>query len=237
MRLQRNAPKFVLMQPAAKEYKIKFTEAVLNIRQLRVSPEVTLSHRKLVKDNKPLRYPILQTEGTYFTIASQMTSITKSNVIVGRLPSRIFIGLVLNKSFSGDWGTNPLYFERANLTQIALTINGQAATNSPIHVNYKEAEVDAIEGYKSLYEVTGNTFTNGGLDLSLAEYEEGGFNLYGFKLYQNFEELTYFTKVRNGSVNVSMTFASPLSETMSVIVVYEHQHIVDIDKRGDVKII
>ena len=53
------------------------------------------------------------------------------NAFQGQIPNRIFVGMVENVSFTGQYDKNPYNFKHFNLSSIGIYVNGESFTCSP----------------------------------------------------------------------------------------------------------
>ena len=177
---------------------------------------------------------------TSFTISSGLTSITKTNVVVGKLPNRVFLGLVKNKALSGNYEENGYEFLHCGLEQLDVSVNGMPVIQSPIKNSYDngdDEDGDYTLAYRSLMETIGLLHTNVGLDISLKDYGLGGYAIYGLVVSHDSMDMSYYGKIQTGSMTISMRFKEALKETMSCIMLLESSSVLSIDKDGNLKVL
>ncbi len=55
---------------------------------------------------------------------------------MGTLPDKIVMVIIPNINMSGTYGTNPFHFNHANLTYLALKVNGEMLPMAPFQPNF-----------------------------------------------------------------------------------------------------
>src|SRR5262249_44864306 len=91
--LNHTKPEFCLMAPATgtTSYIIKFEEATLFLRKVRVAPGVLLGHEHALT-KATAKYPHRNVEVTSFTIPANALNITRDSLFQGRIPQELIVG-------------------------------------------------------------------------------------------------------------------------------------------------
>jgi hypothetical protein len=89
--------------------RVKFLSSVLYVRKVLINPDVVAAHQRLMETNNA-QYPIRRTEIKKFPIVKGLSRTIINNLTNGTVPSRVIFGLVLFKSYEGDYTMNPFNF-------------------------------------------------------------------------------------------------------------------------------
>ena len=147
-----NKNSFALLAATGSDYKILLTEALLCLRKVRLTPhkfqEIQQNLEKI-----PAVYPINRVDIKTYSVAAGLTSLNWDNTFQGQIPNRIFIGMVDNVSFTGQYDKNPYNFKHYNISSIAIYVNGESLPASPIKCNFNNNYY--LNGYLSLFAATG----------------------------------------------------------------------------------
>ena len=117
------------LQAEKEDYKINIVSAKMLVSKMDLTPHA-LNHQNRLLNSSGISYPCLTYEMRTIGIpkAAQNVDVVLFN---GLLPQRIFLFHVLQKSFTGDFKTNPFNFTMFNLKSIQLLLNGSIDTHKP----------------------------------------------------------------------------------------------------------
>ena len=104
--------------------RVKFLSSVLYVRKVLINPDVVAAHQRLMETNNA-QYPIRRTEIKNFPIVKGLSRTIINNLTNGTVPSRVIFGLVLSKSYEGDYTMNPFNFQHFNASRVALIVDGK----------------------------------------------------------------------------------------------------------------
>lgn len=224
--LTRNSDKFCILAPTD-EYKIKITDATFFIRKHVLYPSITMSHQKLLELGNTVKYPFIGSDVQFFTIPKGNQNFLQDNIFQGQIPARVFICMVLNAAFIGDFTKNPYKFELFHLSKIHLTVNSLSIPMRPLSIGPNSTEI-ATSFYllnkcvQKINEGTGTTFT-------LDQYKEG-YTIFGFDICPlDLTESTMYLE-KSGDVKLEVSFSSPLDQAVTLLVYSEHQKVLEIDR-------
>ena len=111
----RASNEFCLMSVENVDFKVKLIDAYLNVRNVKVSPSVSLSHETTLKKG-PAIYPIRRVECKSFIIPAGNPSLQKDNIFNGLVPKSFVFGLVESVAFNGGFKKNPYNFQHFNMS-------------------------------------------------------------------------------------------------------------------------
>ena len=123
LRLVRAAKNFGIVAPED-DYIVKIVDLRLRARKILATYDARKDYEmKLMKN--PAIFPYPMSKIRTLAIPSGVTSFTHSNVVSGRLPRSIILGMLHTESYSGKTTMQPYYFHHFNLSNLYLRINGQ----------------------------------------------------------------------------------------------------------------
>jgi hypothetical protein len=122
-------------QPDPKNPKIRILDASLFVRKKILYPSVVLAHQKFMNEGETAKYPFKNCSIKSFTIPSSNQSFTEENLFQGKVPSKIVLGLVPNAAFTGNYKSNPLYFEHHGISQISVSVDDAPVPIKPMTIN------------------------------------------------------------------------------------------------------
>ena len=234
--LRRSPPQFCLNAP--KETKNGFTgcpytyqiiQAVLFIRRKIISPAIINEHRKDLASGKTLKYPMMDTEITTYSIGKGITSNIQENVLMGRIPKILVIGFVSSSALDGALTKSPFNFQNFNLSEINVSTNIQSMQYNTIPLDFSEN--DFLVALQTLQKTAsdptlGNGITRDNFTL--------GNNLLAFEIFPIVGNTLSMNKM--GSIRISVKFKEPLPENINVIVYSQYQTLLEIDGNRNVHI-
>jgi len=231
IKLVRSKDTFSLM--GAVGSKINVTHASLFVRKVKLSPTVFLAHAKAL-NNSTAKYPIKRVVCKAFAIPQNYLYANYEKVFSGQLPTRIVVGLVDSRAFTGDRNVNPFNFQYFNLSEISLYLDGQQQhALKPIQPNIGNGLY--VRAYKTLFAGTCKLNYDESNHISRKDFAEG-YVLYAYDLTADLAEADHFNLVKHGSVRLPLKFSAALEQTVSVIAYAEFDNVIEIDRDGNLLI-
>ena len=154
---------------------MKIVDAVLCVRKVKLTTHKFKEIQQELEKHV-ICYPINRVQLKTQSMAAGLTSLNMDNLILGQIPNRIFIGMVDNDSFTGNYKKNPFNFKHFDVREIAVFVNGETLSN-PMKFNFEGEEY--LEGYHSLFTSTGKINSDSGIDLKRKGYPNG-YSLFGY---------------------------------------------------------
>lgn len=232
-KLHRSKNAFSLMSSTPEaSYKVKITEASLLVRRVKLSPTTSLLHAKTL-ETETAKYPIRRVVTTSFSIPKGQLSFTRESLVIGQIPKRMVIGCVSNTAYNGSYARNPFNFHHYDLNYIALYANSEQVPWKPLRPQFTGSSPNYILAYQTLFSGTNSMFHDKGNHITRDDYGKG-YALYAFDLTPDLSTDDYFQPKTSGSVRLELTFASPLSETVNVVVYSEFESILEVDRNRNV---
>jgi len=222
IRLIRSKDEFCLIG-VPQDATLHFVHAALFVRKVKLSPSVFLAHADSLQ-NATAKYPIKCCVCKALAISQNYSDMSYEKLITGQLPTRVVIGLVDNAAFNVARNLNPFHFQHFNVSKIALYIDGkQSQTSRPIELNYNKGLF--IHGYNSLFAGMGK------LNQAIVRLDyDKGYALYAYDLTANLDSKDRYNLIKHGNVRLSLKFATPLPQPVTVITYAEFDNVLKISK-------
>ena len=122
LQLIRSKDIFCLHGKAA-ECKVSLKEVVLFVHKVKPNSSIQLAHTKALQ-LATAKYTLRRVEVKSYTVPMGNLSITKENLFLGQLPTRIEVGVVDNDAYNGAIQKSPFNFKHNNINFITIYRNG-----------------------------------------------------------------------------------------------------------------
>jgi hypothetical protein len=174
------------------------------------------------------RIPIRRIKMKHISIPTGQSTIALDNLILGRLPKRIVVGMVSEKDMTGHKETSPFNFQPFGLTYLALNVNGDMVPSKPFQPNFTNGQ--CLREYLSLFEGMEIINSRNGLIISRSDYPEG-YTLFVFDLSSDQAPGSDCNgPLRTGTIRLDARFRAALGETINIIILSEYTSAILIDQ-------
>lgn len=217
LRLDRSKPEFCLQRfggANAKLGNIVIEQASLYVRRVKIDSAVLNMNEAELRHSNAL-YPIQRTEMLSYTISRGDLGHTKENMFRGQLPKYIVVGMVTNKAYNGDYGTNPFNFQHFNVNHVALYREGEAVPGKVFTPNFDNKL--CVREYMNLFASLELYNVNEDIGISLDDFS-AGYSLFGFNLTPDLHMTEHSQPYREGNLRLELKFSKALTEAINVIV-------------------
>jgi hypothetical protein len=224
-----NEPKFFLMNSDSNIIpEVVFENAILYVHRSKITWPVLEAHNvALGKSNA--KYPICRSHVKAFNINSGNIDVSIDNAISGQLPRRVFLAMVTNDAFNGNYTKNPFNFEHFKLNHLAIYLDGEQYPLNAYKPNFEQKLY--VREYMGLYEALNQLNTDSTLTLTKSQWAAGN-TIFGFNfapdLADDCNKMGYANPIRKGSLRIDLKFASALTETINVLLYCEYDNIVEL---------
>ena len=99
--------------------------------------------------NLDVYYPTVRSEIRTYTLQNLHSTFEATNMFNGRVPDRVFVGIVYQDAFSGKYGYNPFIFKKDKITSIKQVVEGEEYPYLPLELHGADDELD-MSGYHRL---------------------------------------------------------------------------------------
>ena len=210
-------------------YKPKIKDCILYLRILKINNSLALDQAaKRMEEGRKLFYPIRRLETTPITVATGLQKCTEK-ISTGQLPKRMFVMMVDEAAQAGDMAKNPFHFQHFNVTEIHLKVGAKTFPSTPLQPDFANGLVK--ESYMTLFSQTGILFDDKGLDISLADYQNG-YTLYCFDLTGDNADGDHLELVKRGDIQLNVKFANALAGAVTIINIAEYENTIQIDQHN-----
>jgi hypothetical protein len=181
LKFTRNKNNFALMAYDAADvnetYKIQIQAFSIWLRRVQVAPSVIVGHlHGLSKQNAYWNYPAFKVMTLHVNAAT--VEISQNNVCPGIYPKAIYLAMVRQDAYDGNFGRNPFNFQDFGVKHLALKVNGRSIPQAPYEPDF--ANVNYLREYMTLLYSTGNRqISEDDNGLTLADYK-GGSAIFAF---------------------------------------------------------
>jgi hypothetical protein len=228
---------FTMCKMDEDEYTVEIVDIYLKICKIEVSDAIILAHSEALKESNAV-YPFTRCETKAFTYSKGLSNITIDDLFHGRVPSRVVFGMVSADAFNGNVRKNPFNFKHYNVSDIALTIDGNSVPGKALQLggwpDGGGPDSDTNEGrqyidaYLNLSEVSGTMGQNAGNAITIEQFAQG-YSLFAFNLDPQLKPGNYMNLVAQGNVRLEIRFKKPLPETMVAVIYSERTSAFEID--------
>jgi hypothetical protein len=211
--------------PVPPNHIVEVQSATLYIRKIKVAKTVGVALLKTLQTSNAL-YPINRVELRSFHISSASLS-ANEEILRGRLPKRVIMGLVTTASCNGTYATNPFNFRHANLTSLNLFVGGHQILSKPFTPDYEGQQY--CREYMHLFLGTSTVNTNNTFDVRRDDFDKG-YCFYIFNLQPDLVPGNYVDLQKEDSMRVEMVFGTALSEPYTCIVLCEYDQVIEVTR-------
>ncbi|MDI9311993.1 MAG: hypothetical protein QM535_17400 [Limnohabitans sp.] len=232
----------VLLNPASFFLKLdptltatfEISDIVLHIKKAKVNKAIVEAHRQALKV-APVRYPIARCEIKSVVLAKGINDAIIDNFINGQIPRRMFIFMLDNDSFSGNFTKDSFYFKNYDVNFICVYIDGIPYPSQPYEPDFTTGNF--VREYLGLFDALNQNNTDPLCTLEKANFKEHKC-IFGFNLSPDLSNGVGFeghsSLIKKGAVRVQIKFRTALPNPINVIAYCEYDNIIEINKFGEV---
>ena len=218
------------MSPSGTPYKMVITEASLKVRHAKMNPKIILAHNEALNHGEAL-YPYWKSNVKAFSIPSGVSSYSIDDLYNGMKPSRLIIAMVGNTAYTGNSERNPFNFRHYAVNFIQFTVDGNSVPEKAFQPDFSRADyTDAY--YRMFFDKYPE---EGGNFITLEDFQNGYaffcFNLDGQSSKDVMVEQKY------GQCRLELSFATALSESVSLIAYSLFPSMFKVDKTRNVTLV
>lgn len=256
------APFIISSNSIESGYHFKITDANLYVCMVEVSPAILVGHAAALKES-PALYPLRQSDFKAFSIPKGEYRHAVDNIFQGDVPSELIVGIVSSEAYIGAYNKNPFNFYNYDCNYCGFFINGNATPTQPFQPRYDnpvslpnikpDSKPKKAGGNKkrSIESVGNETLNNAYVSSYLSLFDQyrsstdvpisrieypNGYCLYRFRVNENSngKEVDFISPPRRGHTRLSLKFAKPLPESVTVIVYAHFPRTLQIDEARNV---
>ncbi|XP_020910058.1 uncharacterized protein F54H12.2 [Exaiptasia diaphana] len=232
LKLTRSKNEFCLLSPVdGANFKVVIEDVILFIRKEKVSPSVLLGHAEALRKTTA-KYPITRIDFKMFSVPRGALNISQDNVFNGNTPKRIFITMVDNDAYSGNYKKNPFNFKTNDLSFLGVYVDGEPLPGKPLQPKFG-AHDNFIMAYQSLYAGTSTLFQDLGNDISRDEFNQG-YAIFCFDLTPDLCNDAHYNLIKKGNLRLELQFSQALAQSINVLILAEFENLIEIDNQRNV---
>ena len=197
--------------------KVSLKEVTLFVRKVKPNPAVQLAHVKALQHGTAI-YPLRRVEVKSFTVPTGNRSITKENLFLSQLPTRMVVGVVDNDAYNSVIIKSPFNFKHNSINFMTIYRDGVQILFKPDFTHDR-----FVRSYVQFYRDTGNAI--------LREVCKDGCALFVFDLTPQIDlSEVGFELIKHVNIRIEIHFATATARTLTVIVFAEHDNLLEIDQ-------
>ena len=215
VRLERAKDAFALFtNVSGLKPKIVIDEAKLHLMTVKVSPSILEYHALELDRGVPATYELNRVQIATVPIKELSLGEEKDEIFYGNVvPKYLFMAMVSNVAFYGDYGRNPFNFRHYNIKSLLITRDDEKIPFEKFEPDFKKG--DCLKEYMSLYQSNALLGKNSVLPITYEEFQNG---------YTHFQ--WNLSDDRNGvnsnpnqraNIKLDIKFHEPLPEAITVI--------------------
>ncbi len=136
-----------------------------------------------------------------FSITACTLSHTHENLYMGTIPKRMFLMMIDNVAYNGDYTRNPYDARHNDINFLTLVVDGRQVPSKPLQPDFPHNRY--IRSYMNLFEATGKAYEDEGNDVSRTDFG-AGYTIFCFDLTPDCCDGDHFNVVRQGTVGAEM---------------------------------
>jgi hypothetical protein len=217
-----------VQQPnAAKEpvpVKMKIIQAELYVNRVHLT-ETEMKQQEAKLAREPYLYPFVQTRSLFFQHPNN-TTIFDREICQGVLPERVYLLLLEESKYRGNYKKNSLEFEHFSIKSMLWTCAGRLIpTTGPLTMDIKNKQF--TRAYHSLFE----NVHNDRLAITPSQYA-AGYCIFCVDLTRDStaDEDESINRQHTGALRLQMTFEKAPTETLVVLIIAEYERVLSINK-------
>ncbi|CAC5392261.1 unnamed protein product [Mytilus coruscus] len=222
LKLFRSKPSFCLMSSEDDaDYDVVIEDIVVKVCKIKVNPAIIFAHSEALKSTNA-KYPYTKTVMKHITLMMGSTNAVLENIFQDVKPKRIIMGLTSTNAVNGDYQLNPWNFQYFDLQQITLYCDGVPVDGIPLKLQFNEDRgATNVAAYVKMFENCGKWGGDAGNEITRSDFNNG-YALFCFDLQPHFSDANYLSLVKQGKVRLECHFATPLPETVSLLILAEN---------------
>lgn len=242
LRFWMNPPEFYIMSGhPGRKYMLDMKKFYVKMDLLTLQSEVILAHNDILK-NHVARYDYMKSHMRSISIPRGNLSFEVENVFSGLIPSKAIFCLVKSASYIGKYDHNPFSFEHCHISKIGFFCNNFALPSGTPQTPDFDKKL-YVESYNMMFESLGQYMSNNCCEVSYYDYAHG-YTLFAYDTDRYMSSMSgfqsgqreYLPAPRLGSTQLTLNFAKPLPETVTLIIygVCSDAMTVDLSRRVEV---
>lgn len=227
--LSREKEQFYMLEKDADTSFVQILDANLFMNHVTLNPGILIAHEQaLAKRNAIYNYKRVEIKS--FTIGSQKSSFSLTQINNSQIPNFLCFCMVSNAAYTGKRSENPFWLRNYDISNFYLTINGVQFPTQPLMFNYENPDHPiSTRAYSNLFKNVGIHYHNHGTLIKKDFFDKSNF-LLCFDLSNDASFSDHCLNLLNqGTVIAELRFAKPLPHTITCLCYAEYDSCIEID--------
>ena len=208
------------------KYQLKIHSCTLMVRRIKLVEISKLALQATIETNHQVfRYPLRHVKMKSELLTSGSSNFEFDNQFFGRIPNRLTMCTVENRSMYGVFKENPFHFKHNNLETLTVSVD----SDTLIRLDFDFDNGNYVEAYDTLMRSTGQY--KGGRSMLVDYHDFGnGTMILVFDLTARGEcNSEQFTVKKLGNLSINLKYKNALTETNNLILYGEFDGVLTID--------
>lgn len=227
--------KFYIMELVDGDARVEFLDATLYVNHVSVEPVLMKINEKILQRGENAKYYYQRCEVKTYTVSPGAHNFSLDNIVMGKLPNLLILGMVKNESFTGRRDLNPFNFKHFKMNKFNLVINGMTVPAEPYTFDFKSYPPQCTRAYRSLFRDL-NLWKNAGHQINQDFFANGSFLLiFDLTNDQSYGANACGNIINTGNIRAEAWFDEKIADTITCIVYTTYDSCLEIDKDRQIK--
>ena len=212
-------------------YKVKILHAGLFVKKLKINPQISLSHARVLNNGGLAKYHIKRSVLKTFSAATGSMNINLDSTFANQIPSRVVVGICDSDAFNGTYSKSAYEFKHYDISSLAFFVDSVQVPTKSFSPNFSQKKY--ARSYFSLYSGTNTQFDNLGPGITYDDYADG-MALWVMDLTPTPTDDECVELYKHGSLSLSITLAQALPVPVNIILYSIFDSCIQIDKARNI---
>lgn len=232
VQLTKNNPAFYMLGDGEElRSDVKIESAELFVENCYVNPGLLLANEKLLEKHRAVNYHMKRLIVRSFTLNKDVHTISINNAIIGNLPSMIIFGMVKNDAFSGVRSLNPFNFQRFDLQNFQIIVNGRTYPIKPFEIKQDSNNEIYSRAYYNLFESFNLDQTDASHQITMKNFLKGCFLIPNDISPDSSFGQIHSKNLEEGSIRIDLSFGKALPHTLTALLACEFDGQINVDNQ------
>lgn len=203
-----------------KLYMVVIEKAVLRVKKVELNPDVYLEiENQARKHGKNFLYPLKQRNINHYTMIQNHSTWMAENLFLNSLPNKVYVCMVENDAFLGNYAKNPYKFEHNDVETIQFSHDGRQYPAQAYNPDFNRGPFVSREFI---------ALVSGSVGISLEQFTHGSTIFYvDFTALTN-DDSSVLELRKSGACRLEIRFRTPLRTTTTLLILSEKDSVLQI---------
>ena len=212
-------------------YKVKILHAGLFVKKLKINPQVSLSHARVLGNGGLAKYHIKRAVLKTFSAASGSLNINLDSTFANQIPSRIVVAMCDSDAFNGSYAKSAFEFKHYDVSSLTFHVDGVQIPSKAYTPNFQKSMY--ARSFLSLYQGTNTLFDNLGPGITYDDFSNG-MAIWVQDLDPTPVDDECVQLYKHGSLSIAITLSKALPNPINIILYSIFDACIQIDKARNV---